>query len=192
MWLVFLHEYVHCTVIFFFPQHWSKDRRPESDSMVLPWDLSIVTFDYSCILKMLIYLSFPKDCESPECRHSSLFHHKQLIGWQAKKRLSCWLDIYSTPFWHWTYLVALTVKRLPAMWETRVRSLGQEDPLEKENVTYSSIPVCRIPWTEESGKLQSMGSQRVGHDWVTSLSLLFFFVCVCVFFLIFFLIFNFF
>ena len=56
------------------------------------------------------------------------------------------------------------VKRLPAMWETRVRSLGREDPLEKEMATHSSTLAWKIPWTEEPGKLQSMGSQRVGHD----------------------------
>ena len=52
----------------------------------------------------------------------------------------------------------------PAMWETWVRSLGREDPLEKEMGTHSSILAWRIPWTEELGRLQSMGSQRVGHD----------------------------
>ena len=56
------------------------------------------------------------------------------------------------------------VKILPAMWETRVRSLGQEDPLEKEMAAHSSILTWRIPWTEEPGGLQSVGSQRVGHD----------------------------
>ena len=56
------------------------------------------------------------------------------------------------------------VKRLPAIWETRVRSLGQEDPLEKEMATQSSTLAWKIPWTEEPGMLQSMGSQRVGHD----------------------------
>ena len=56
------------------------------------------------------------------------------------------------------------VKRLPAMQETWVRSLGQEDPLEKEMVTHSRILAWRIPWTEEPGGLQSMGSQRVGHN----------------------------
>ena len=58
------------------------------------------------------------------------------------------------------------------MQETRVQSLGQEDPLEKEMATHSSILAWRIPWTEEPGGLQSTGSQRVGHDWATSLSLL--------------------
>ena len=61
-------------------------------------------------------------------------------------------------------LVAQTVKRLPTMRETRVQSLGREDPLEKEMATHSSILAWRIPWTEEPGGLQSMGSQRVGHD----------------------------
>ena len=55
------------------------------------------------------------------------------------------------------------VKNLPAMQETWVRSLGEEDPLEKEMATYSSILAWRIPWTEEPGGLQSMGSQRVAH-----------------------------
>ena len=56
------------------------------------------------------------------------------------------------------------VKRLPAMQETWVQSLGQEDPLEEEIATHSSVFAWRIPWTEEPGRLQSMGSQRVGHD----------------------------
>ena len=75
------------------------------------------------------------------------------------------------------------VKRLPAMWETRVRFLGREDPLEqetqvrsldwddpleKEMATHSSIVAWEIPWTEERGRLQSVGSQRVGHDLVIS------------------------
>jgi len=56
------------------------------------------------------------------------------------------------------------VKCLPAMWETWVLSLGQEDPLEKEMATYSSTLAWKILWTEEPSRLQSMGSQRVGHD----------------------------
>ena len=55
-------------------------------------------------------------------------------------------------------------KRLPTMWETWVQSLGQEDLLEKAMATHSSILTWRIPWMEEPGRLQSMGSQRVGHD----------------------------
>ena len=56
------------------------------------------------------------------------------------------------------------VKNLPAIQETQVQSLGREDPLEREMATHSSILAWRIPWTEEPGGLQSMGSQRVGHD----------------------------
>ena len=56
------------------------------------------------------------------------------------------------------------VKNLPAMRETQVQSLGREDPLEKRMATHSSILAWRIPWTEEPGGLQSIGSQRVGHD----------------------------
>ena len=63
-----------------------------------------------------------------------------------------------------TSLVAQTVKRLPAMQETRVPSLGWEDPLEKEMAIHSRTIAWKIPWTEEPGRLQSMGSQRVGHD----------------------------
>ena len=61
-------------------------------------------------------------------------------------------------------LVAQTVKNLPAMQETWVRSLGQEDPLEKEMATHSSILAWRNPWIEEPGGLQSMGFQRARHD----------------------------
>jgi len=60
--------------------------------------------------------------------------------------------------------VAQTVKRLSTKWETRLRSLGWEDPLEKEMATPSNILAWRIPWIEEPGGLQFMGSQRVGHD----------------------------
>ena len=61
-------------------------------------------------------------------------------------------------------LVAQMVKRLPAMWETWVRSLGQEDPLEKKMTTHSSVLAWKIPLIEKFGGLQSMGSQRVRHD----------------------------
>ena len=67
--------------------------------------------------------------------------------------------------------VAWTVKNLPAMQETRVWSLGREDPLEKGMAAHSSILAWRIPWTEEPGRLQPTGSQRVGHDWVTLFTL---------------------
>ena len=56
------------------------------------------------------------------------------------------------------------VKHLPTMWDTWVRYLGWEDPLEKETATHCSILAWKIPWTEERGRLQSMGLQRVRHD----------------------------
>ena len=83
-----------------------------------------------------------------------------------------WMFIWL--YWkHKIPLVAQTVKHLPTMRETQVRSLGREDPLEKEMATHSSTLAWKIPWMEECDRLQSMGSQRVGHDWATSLSLLF-------------------
>ena len=61
-------------------------------------------------------------------------------------------------------LVAQMVNHLPTMQETWLRSLGREDPLEKEMATHSSILAWKIPWTEDPGRLQSMGLQRVGHN----------------------------
>ena len=68
-------------------------------------------------------------------------------------------------------LVAQMVKHLPAMWDTRVWFLSREDPLEKEMAIHSSTLAWKIVWMEEPDRLQSMGSQRVGQDWATSLSL---------------------
>ena len=90
------------------------------------------------------------------------------IQWSWGHR-SYW--VLQPPSIHWASLVAQMVKHLSTMWETQVRSLGGEDPLEKEMATHSSTLAWKIPWTEEPGRLQSMGSQRVGHDWVTSLLL---------------------
>ena len=66
-----------------------------------------------------------------------------------------------------TSLLAQMVKNPPAMQETWVRSLGWEDPLEEGLATHSSVLAWRIPWTEEPGRMQSVGSHRVRHDWVT-------------------------
>ena len=60
--------------------------------------------------------------------------------------------------------MAQVIKNLPAMQDPRVQSLGQEDPLEKGMAAHSTILAWRIPWTEEPGRLQSMASQRAGHD----------------------------
>ena len=76
-----------------------------------------------------------------------------------------WVSVFG-----WS-LQAQTVKHLPTTRETRVRSLGWEYPQEKEIATHSSTLAWKIPWMEEPGRLQSMGSQRIRHDWATSLSL---------------------
>ena len=83
----------------------------------------------------------------------------QSMGSQSGKVSSViirYVIYYRLPWW--------LRKCLPTMQETRVQSLGQEDPLEKEMATHSSTLAWRIPWREEPGRLQSMGSQRVGHD----------------------------
>ena len=75
--------------------------------------------------------------------------------------------------------IHISVKRMPAMQETRVESLGWEDPLEKEMATHSSILAWRIPWTEEPSGLQSLESQRIRHDWVaTTFTLHFIHICI--------------
>ena len=66
-------------------------------------------------------------------------------------------DLGESPIYRWASLVAQMVKNLPAMWETQVQSLGWKDPLEKGMSTHSSILAWRIPWTEEPGRLQSIG-----------------------------------
>ena len=79
------------------------------------------------------------------------------------------LPVKGTQVWSLVQ-VAQMVKCLPAVRESPVRSLSREDPLEKEMATHSSTLPWKIPWTEEPGRLQPVGSQRVGHDWATSIS----------------------
>ena len=86
-----------------------------------------------------------------------LFNHFALIMWD-------FCLPFLLPIILWTSLVVKMVKNLPAMRETGVQSLGQEDPLEKGMATHSSILTWRISWTEEPGGLQSMGSQRVKYN----------------------------
>ena len=81
--------------------------------------------------------------------------------------MQCLLQTFPELF-HETSLVVQRLKCLPPMWETWVWSLGWGDPLEKEMVTHSSILAWRIPWTKKPSRLQFTGSQRVGHNWVTS------------------------
>ena len=83
---------------------------------------------------------------------------------KSRTRLSDFTFTFTFFRSHGASLVAQRIKRLRAMQETWVRSLGWEDPLEKEMATHSSTLAWRIPWREGPGRLQSMGSQRVGHD----------------------------
>ena len=102
---------------------------------------------------------------------------EQSMGSQSRTQLKWlstlafkWIKINQLFIWHplCSFLVAQTVKNLPAMQETWIWSLGWENPLKKGVVTHSSILAWRIPWTEEPGRLQFMGSQRVRHDWATN------------------------
>ena len=90
---------------------------------------------------------------------SSSFHWKY-FGWVEEFEYTLWKR-----------LVAQMIKCLSTIQETWVQSLGWDDPLEKEMAIHSSTIAWKFPWTEEPGRIQSMGSQRVGHDWATSLSL---------------------
>ena len=83
----------------------------------------------------------------------------KLKAWKEYMTLSLWVTLY--------FVVAQWVKNLPATQETWVQSLGWEDALEKGMATHSSILAWRIPWTEEPGVLQMMGSQKVRHNWAT-------------------------
>ena len=91
----------------------------------------------------------------------------KLVTWKPKER-KCMVELCTNQIQKSTSLVAQRLKRLPPIRETRVRSLGREDPLEKEMEIHSSILAWRIPWIEKPSRLQSTGSQRVGHDWATS------------------------
>ena len=95
-----------------------------------------------------------------------IFKMIQITYLQNRNRL---IDIETNWWLSRASLVAQRVKCLPSVRETRVQSLDQEDPLEKEMATYSVTLAWKIPWTGKPGRLQSMGLQRVRHDWVTSL-----------------------
>ena len=84
------------------------------------------------------------------------------------KRELCFFFFFWYPELYYASLVVQIVKNPPAMQETQTRPLGQEDPLEKEMAVHSSVLAWRIPWTEETGRLRSMGSQRVRRNWVTN------------------------
>ena len=106
--------------------------------------------------------------QSTSCKIQGWMKHK--LESRSPGEISITSDTpMATPLWK-TSLVAQMVKHLSTMQETRVQSLGWEDPLEKGMAIHSGTIVWKIPWTEEPGRLQPMGSQRVGHDWATSRS----------------------
>ena len=104
-----------------------------------------------------VQLCDPMDCSLP-CSSVHGIFQARILEWVA---ISFSYYIYQV---YWASLVAQTVKRLPAMRETRVQFLGREDALEKEMAIHSSTLAWKIPWTEKPDRLQSMGLPRVGHD----------------------------
>ena len=106
----------------------------------------------------------------PSSRGSSWPRDQTQVSSIAGRFFTIWAT-RKVPTLNTWYVVAQTVKCLPTLWETRVQSLGQEDPLEEEMAPHSSTLAWKVPWTEERGRLQSVGLQRIGHDWATSLSL---------------------
>ena len=130
-----------------------------------------ITSDY-CIIHILAIISMPAKDNIYNFSVQFYLHFFMLYPSTLEINMSIFFFIiYPLIFFflNWTSLVAQTVKLLPTMRETWVQSLGREDLLEKEMATHSSILAWKIPWTEEPGRAQSMGSQRVKHDWVTSL-----------------------
>ena len=86
------------------------------------------------------------------------------MDWGKQLREAGMVDVIEVLLFRQNSLVAQLVKNLPAMQETPVLFLGQEDSLEKGEATHSCILIWRVPWTEEPGGLQSLGLQRLGHD----------------------------
>ena len=139
---------------------WKQPRCPSADEWIRKlWYIYTMEY-YSAIKKNAL--------ESVLMRWMKL---EPITEWSKSERKTP-IQYINAYLWNlWASLVAQMVKRLPTMRETWVRSLGQEDPLEKEMATHSSTLAWRISQMEEPGRLQSTGSQRVRHSWATSLSL---------------------
>ena len=111
----------------------------------------------------------PSNCELPKMR--TWVHMSSSHGWGLSRVHPLQVVVHLCTLVYcieWVSLVAQMVRNLPPMQGTQVQSLGQKDPLEKGIGTHSSIFAWRIPWNENAGRLQSTGSQRVRHDWVTN------------------------
>ena len=110
------------------------------------------------LLRTLTKLIYKQEAIRPGIRYKCLgISVNEILSFCPPLLIPLWLP------WCLSWLV----KSLPAIWETKVQSLGEEDSLEKEMATYSSILAWRIPWTEEPGGLQFMRSQRVRYNWAT-------------------------
>ena len=116
-------------------------------------------------------LSYVRFVQSSLIKHSvaieNCYCNRKLLLLDVSPTVNSWLHHCPSEIHSINSLVVQMVKNLPAMQETWVQSLGQEDPLEKGMATHSSVLVWRIPWTKEPGELQSMGLQRVRHDWAS-------------------------
>ena len=129
-------------------------------------------------LKALLYMSSNKCKKNYVIKRSPFGNYQK--NWEMETHGRYWLKFIfishsaeqcNSVYYTYVLCMAQRLKCLPGMQETRVRSLGWEDPLEKAMATHSSTLAWRIPWREEPGRLQS-GSQRVGHNWATLLTYL--------------------
>ena len=157
---------------------------------VLTEHMNWINKDFRCMPQMqfrlwknLIYLRKIKKQKNKSIKNVSVDGFLYYYQWLEQKEIEAMLDSHRKGHLNpqfinsWEVLetgkraslVAQRLKHLPPMWETWVWSLGREDPLEKEMVTHFTILAWRIPWTEEPGRLQSTGSQRVRHDWAATL-----------------------
>ena len=140
-----------------FPRIWGVSSW-STYSVETTWDLGFVSdLPMKCPLLSSVTKSRPTPCNPLPCNMPGFL--SLTVSWSLLTRIHNIKFAILVQF-----SLAQWVTRLPTMWETRVRSLGREDPLEKEMATHSSTLAWKIPWTEKPGRLQSMGSQRVRHD----------------------------
>ena len=155
------------------PVYLSAPLPPQSSFLRVTWDAGSQAWSPKCVPRIKP-ISQLLGCLYFLSRHQQvsmnsflvILIYKAVKGGKSRTKHFWFTPLHSLVLW--ASLVAQTVKNLPAMQESWVWSLGQEDPLEKRMATHSSTLVWRIPWTEEPGRIQSMGSQRVGHNWVTN------------------------